>query len=212
MTQLTKYGRPRDSQRQKIYSSERRAFPDMAMGRLGATWTDFEDAVRWVRKVQASAWWRKRYPEITPGTLVVGKANRGAHCEAGGHRINLSRWAYREEVILHEMAHVIVERTYAVGRRHEVTWHGWEFAKTFLELVERFLGKEHAARLRDEFRKNGVRYKAPRKVTMNAEQRAAAGARLAAARAAKRQEADHDQHAATRPDADAGEAGGGSTR
>ena len=59
------------------------------------------------------------------------------------------------ELILHEMSHA------ATLDKEES--HGWRFCRTYLALVRRFIGHGTAKALESSFKRNRVKYKAPRK-------------------------------------------------
>ena len=72
----------------------------------------------------------------------------------------MPRWARKEWVILHELAHVIHWRQH--GGRYEAG-HGWQFCDIYLQLIRYQLGPDAHAALRDAFKANRVKYTKPRK-------------------------------------------------
>jgi hypothetical protein len=87
---------------------------------------------------------------------VVLRSGRG--CATGstmGH-VKLPPWARTIPVLLHELAHVVAPHAAA---------HHWPWAACFVALVERFMGPEWAQKLRDSFKRNKVRFRAPRRVS-----------------------------------------------
>ena len=117
---------------------------------------------------------------IKPSSVTLNRGRGGAW--ASTFQITLGVKARRKWIVLHELSHVIVLRTQPHA---EAAWHGWQFAKIYLELVNHVLGKDAHDRLRESFRSRRVRYKQPWTRSLTPEQRAAAGARLAAARASR---------------------------
>ena len=122
-----KVGRPRDRQMYKVYNWEY----DINLGSNRCDWT----------LVQCSAFlgyvWhcyfgtRSKPPIVEPGY--------GSSCaSAGGYSIVLPRWARNREIILHEVAHSILERSskgyYALHQES----HGPEYLRLFIELHDRF--------------------------------------------------------------------------
>jgi putative metallohydrolase (TIGR04338 family) len=145
------------------------------------------DEIRaWLTKIFASAWFKKHYPKAKVWELKDGRGRR----MAGGHgtrihnecSLTLPRWARSRAVVLHELAHGLVDLHAPVDHAA----HGWEFCEIFLDLVRHFLGRQAYEDLRSAFKEHRVRYTAPRKRRPLTEaQKAALRERLKKARAAK---------------------------
>lgn len=180
--------RPRDTQRQKVYDAEGAAFgyapghsvlatPFKGYGRSNLT---LPQAEAFVAKVTGSAWFERHYG---PRWRIVVKDGRGHRraTSTGGRlgTIQLPTWARMDWVILHEVAHNVT--THRLG--DDAAWHGWQFAGTYLALVQHYLGADAAKALKAEFRRKKVRWTEPRSRTLSPEQAEAARARLAAVRA-----------------------------
>lgn len=174
--------RVRDTQRGKLYRAEQ-AFWHGAYGgdcaggavRLEtmAEVEAFAESVLAKRSVQRRFGWQRPLEEYRDG-----RGRRSAYAE-GGYAIGVPRSLRSRWVVLHELSHVIVQRTF----HPEPAWHGWEFADVYLQLVWCVLGKEAHNGLRDAFRANGVRYKAPRaRRQLTEEQREALRLRMAGMR------------------------------
>lgn len=85
-----------------------------------------------------------------------------------GVRVNLKRgrrsWAYENHLemaknagihsLLHELAHVIVPWS---------VHHQWPFCYALLKLTSRFIGRDYSQRLKQAFKENRVKFRAPRK-------------------------------------------------
>jgi len=159
-----KPARPRDSQRSRLYAAE----AGLVMFRQ-----EFETleacqayllAVLCSRKFQGR--WGRR------SAAIVAK-HRGAACVPNGSSIiRLPRWAWRSDVILHELAHVLTPKD---------AGHGREYAACYLKLVAMFLGPSAEKNLREGYRREKVRWCKRRKVSP--EQRAAMAARFLELRA-----------------------------
>lgn len=150
--------RPRDSQRNKLYTAERTldATPDLESMLYTKLFLD---------KVVASAYYRKHYNTMTVD-LRDGRCRKNACAEGGylGHGIiRLPRWARSKLVALHELAHLAVARKY--GR--SVPSHGREFAAIYLDLVRHVLGEDKGNQLQAAFRAQGVRFKPKRQGSGN---------------------------------------------
>jgi putative metallohydrolase (TIGR04338 family) len=171
--------RERDSQRGKLYSTE--------CVLSGRRFDSLEACRIFAEGVMRSAVVRRNYPEAVaarwPRSLTV-KDGRGRR-KAGGweHGIALPLWARCEEVILHELAHVINERLHKLDAEANRAPHGWQFAGIMLNLVKWFLGAAEWRRLRAAFRWRGVRWKPKRqRPPLTEAQKEALRERLAAAR------------------------------
>lgn len=165
--------RPRDSQRQKVYDAE-----NEAIRHTGRSFGSIEEIQSYVDRLVGSAWWGRRYSDRR--IVVQSKHHGTATANYTGSRINLPRWAWTEDVVLHEIAHIATNRQWGT----QIPAHGRHFAKVYLELVRHKMGKDAGARLKAAFAKHKVKHSLPRK-PMTDEQREAAAARLAAVREAR---------------------------
>jgi putative metallohydrolase (TIGR04338 family) len=87
----------------------------------------------------------------------------------GEATFSLPPWGWRIAILLHELAHMLesrrredfmVVRPYSWSLRIDNTphaAHGWRFCQTYLELVERFMGRAAASDLRHSFAIHRVR-------------------------------------------------------
>lgn len=161
----------RDSQRAKVYAAEQfaRTLFDRA-AEHGSRAVDFfgtsltlppesrfgsVDAVqRYVEQVMTMPAIVARWPSLGRLTVRPRRGLQAAHYEnrdgAGVIAVpeRSSRWALRELVVLHEMAHHLSPAEPA---------HGPEFAATFCELAESVMGPEAGHVLRVLYAKQGVR-------------------------------------------------------
>lgn len=150
-TSLNSDGRPRDTQRQRLYSTCWAGTSPAATRYLdGGSKTSagsvsipacqayVDDLVeqRWFQ----SRWGRRRIPV---GHKVWGNATWD------GYDISLPPWARSEDTILHEVAHALTPRKYAA--------HGPEFAGVLMTLVRHRVGAPAAQSLRESFRDKRVR-------------------------------------------------------
>lgn len=145
----------RDFQRQRVYDAERIRFFDNFEANTEPKMT-LRECRAFVARVLKSKHWQSR-TDIYRVDIKDGRGCR--HAKARFHRIYsgyvlldvqgeivLPRWARNKQVILHELAHIIAE-----GDQH-----GEYFAKVYVDLVSRFLGREVAAMLRADFKHFGV--------------------------------------------------------
>jgi len=150
--------RPRDSQREKVYAAEREAFntdfsrpEDHEMRTLAS----LEETVRLILATPAV---RERF-KYAPSFVKIEatRAHRGT--AYGTRRIKLPRFARRPAnyaYLLHEVAHILVSSELGTTS----AWHGREFAATMIFLADYFMGQTVAERLRDAYRKHGVKWRA----------------------------------------------------
>jgi len=130
----------RDSQRSKVYSAER--------GLREPPFNTMQETQAFVDSVCKTKYWCNLGG--LPTTATDGRGRRTA-CGYYGGEICLPKWSRQRIIILHELAHTVIG---------DAPWHGREFARTLLALVNRFMGKGAAAKLREAFKENHVHWKA----------------------------------------------------
>lgn len=173
-----------DTQRKKVYESEREAFVGEARY-TGETYGwgclyrdgDMGEVRKLVKKITASATWKKLLKDSGTRFHPIEVADgRGTRVARGGYGfLNLPRWARTLPVILHELAHASVPKAA----------HHWPFAAAYLALVARFLGAAERDNLKAAFRAHKVRFTPPRQISPERlAQLRALGTSLAAARRA----------------------------
>ncbi|OBB48558.1 TIGR04338 family metallohydrolase [Mycobacterium sp. 852002-51961_SCH5331710] len=162
---------PRDSQRAKVYAAEEfvRTLFDRAAEHgnrvidfFGTTLTlptearfaSVESVQRYVDEVLALPAVRRRWPRGAPLGVRPRRGASAAHYELDDDGAVIAvpevrtRWALRELVVLHEIAHHLCEAAPP---------HGPEFVGTFCELADTVMGPEVAHVLRVVYAKEGVR-------------------------------------------------------
>jgi putative metallohydrolase (TIGR04338 family) len=179
----------RDSQRKRVYTAERAAFPDCSET-SDPTLPTVEDIERYVKKVWGSKRVQAAFPRSTLHYSRVPEVADGRGCRRaiayGTYQITIPKWARREWVVLHELAHIIVERE-RLHPKNEIADHGWHFCEVYLKLVLYMMGREAHDALKASFKKHKVKFTQPReRKPISDEQRAVLAARLAAARALKK--------------------------
>jgi putative metallohydrolase (TIGR04338 family) len=166
--------RERDTQRKRIYKSDHAITP---MAKPLPTVTDME---RYVKRMCEMKRVRDAFPNARLGSPPVVKDGRG-RIRAGGcsQYVTMPLWSRNEAIMLHELAHCIVQRQHGMY----VAAHGWQFASVYLTLVLYGMGREAHDTLKAAFKKNRVRFTAPRKkAPMDPVRKAELIARLAAYR------------------------------
>lgn len=143
-------GRPRDSQRSRVYAAER-CLPQHNVNVFG----DVAQTQKFLDDVLAQRWFRVRW-NLRGGVEV--RPGRGAASAAGGH-INVGRRCRNPAVVLHELAHEIIRRDTRGGLAEHAA-HGPAFAAVLAYLVRQVMGPEPAQALVAQFRAHRVRYRA----------------------------------------------------
>lgn len=161
----------RDTQRAKVYAAE--AFVRTLFDRAAehgnhaieffgtaltlppeARFASVESVQRYVDDVLALPTVRRQWPHVGALTVRSRRGATAAHYEVGGDGAAIAvpeartRWALRELVVLHEIAHHLCDAAPP---------HGPEFVATFCELADAVMGPEAAHVLRVVYAKEGVR-------------------------------------------------------
>jgi putative metallohydrolase (TIGR04338 family) len=151
----------RDTQKQKVYMAET-FLAHGELSTLGKKFKTAKQAEKYVSKLIQGKWFRKQWPWVRGVRVRPGHGGgpaRGGLClwDRGILDLKLPPWSRRTTIIIHELAHCV--------RQKPSAGHGREFCSAYLKLVQHYLGKEVAKRLREEFKKYGVKYRLPRRVT-----------------------------------------------
>jgi len=142
-------GRPRDSQRARVYRSDTASINIADSALLGSV----PEVQAVVDGILATEWWEQRAPHRTRVRVTDGRGRRTG-CSIGSE-IRLPR-RYRSMMsILHELAHEWMWCPTLQG-------HGPEFVGAFIALVREFVGDEEAGQLMVTCRVNRVRVIGPR--------------------------------------------------
>jgi len=138
----------RDNQRQKVYRAERESLHNK-----GEKFKDLKEVNTYINHILSSHYWKK----LNGSWHIEVRDGRGrkAACAFDRETIALPKWARQDVVIIHELAHTVVN-----FNSRKVASHGREFAKTFLGLVKRFMGRESYLLLKESYKKNHVHYTA----------------------------------------------------
>lgn len=150
--------RARDNQRSKVYKSDR------SLDDISKPLPSVEDIEAHVSEVFASEEVRKAFPSAKwrpPPEVMDGGGRKSAG--ANDRVVIMPRWARREGLLLHELAHTVVYREY--GRHRDIEAHGWQFCAVYLQLVRFMMGREAQDILKMAMISNGVKFRPPRKKT-----------------------------------------------
>jgi putative metallohydrolase (TIGR04338 family) len=153
--------RPRDAQRARCYRAEEAVRDQLERG--GRRFGSVADMEAYVEALRHAAWFAAACGGVAPAIRVgAGSGSRRARAtyrmDTGAQAIQVPRAARRESVLLHELAHCAVVARCGL---HGAAAHGWQWAATYLQLVERRLGPSPAAALRDAFGRQRVRWQPP---------------------------------------------------
>jgi putative metallohydrolase (TIGR04338 family) len=137
----------RDTQRRKLYAAE-----NVIRGTRFETVPEIED---YIGKITRSVWWKKhhRYP-LSTITVHDGRGRRNA-CATGMTDVKFPKWARCQEIILHELAHLVINSQFGYSGAAS---HGCEFAKVLLLMVKRFMGREDYLTMKARFKEYKVHY------------------------------------------------------
>lgn len=159
---------PRDSRRAAVYAAEEQWARQLARGGdidfFGTTlripverrFADVASVQRYVDAVMGLIGVVTRWPGVPPVRVRERRGSGRAHYADGVIALPLTgvgaeRWAARESVVLHELAHHLVAHVHA-----GVAPHGPQFCADFVALVEAALGPESALLLRAALDGSGV--------------------------------------------------------
>lgn len=168
--------RKRDNQKGRLYSAERGAF----IGFHRSVYSSDEAIQKYVDKIVNSSWWKK-HTNISHVIVDSGKKRAGADAwreyrifpvkgKTTGvrneirlriGRIRFAPGLRNHFVALHELSHIVI---YDIQRENKWTDHGPEFAKVYLALVHKFLGKHYEDNLKESFKRHKVSYRSSFKV------------------------------------------------
>lgn len=160
----------RDSQRSKLYAAENDIFRDRDVALKSVS-----DITTYIQEVSSRAPLKKRYGHAIdlvswPVEIRDGRRHRIATAYGVTH-IAMPRWARKDWIVLHELAHIIHARlsfpgmglrSRAGSRTRELrggAGHGWQYAAIYLDLVHFCLGKETHDKLKAAFKERKVRFK-----------------------------------------------------
>lgn len=152
----------RDNQRKRIYDSEHEAFEKGRFKTDELKDLSVAECQAYVDKVCESKWFIRRYGRPLQIEVRPGKGHRSATADPDRMVMQLPLWSRKPSVMLHELAHFVIDEMYYVrdlGFGAMPAWHGPEFAKEFLALVQRFMGKEEADALRTAYKNKRVKYR-----------------------------------------------------
>ncbi len=107
-------------------------------------------------------WYPKLAQTLKKTTLEDGRGRRAACCEyglGGTYTLKMPVWSRSRWTLCHELAHALNAEMHGYWR---VAGHGWQFARIYIFLVQRGIGKQAADELKKSFKKHHVKFQAPK--------------------------------------------------
>jgi putative metallohydrolase (TIGR04338 family) len=138
--------RPRDSQRSKVYSAEKVLWEGYK------NFSTVQDMEVYVHTCMEASSFKNKFNNLREVKIADGRGRRSACCVGtrGWSTLKMPRWARKESILLHELAHAVTNDKYA--------WHGPEFCNNYLFLVCTFMGVAAYTSLVESFKLKGVRF------------------------------------------------------
>lgn len=168
--------RARDSRRNKLYTAER------VLEKYSTRLFSIEEAQDFLKKNMSRKYITERYPEATDPVIVERTWGRSSWAY-GTRRIRLNEWGFTQWILLHEMSHIVSKRHFGL----DIAGHGWEFARTYLDIIRAVFGIDAYHELKTSFREHKVKFNPPRaKRVLTEEQKQVMIARMEKARAARK--------------------------
>lgn len=180
----------RDSQRAKVYASDRVLYDWCQAHAQLVLFKDLDEVKAFVARVHK---WAKRQPlrpfhvRETPPNVKLNKSYSTSYAHGGKWVIAFNDkhrdYHWSNVIVIHELAHL-----------YNTEWgHGRNYCRKYLALVKRFISREAGAALRAAFVKRAVQHRKKavgRKRRLTVEQREIQIRRLAAYRFTKKVEPD----------------------
>lgn len=137
-----------DWQRQRAYDAESdsgvKTAPQHSFGTI-------EECQVYANMVTASIYFKRRFGDVTIEIIYKQSGSAmGTRKGPNKGKVWLPRWAFKEWVILHEIAHCVTPRESGGG-------HGRRWCRAYLDLVRYHLGRSWETKLRQAFLKKGVK-------------------------------------------------------
>ncbi len=139
-----------DPQAYRLYEAQWQVFGEPT-GRKTLRFASFRDVERFAAHVVGSDWWSWHSScdvELEYQDLDHAYAHKVVREPLW--YVVLPRWAWNRAAVIHELAHVATP--------YAKQFHGPAFARTLLDMHFIFGSKRDAARLREAFDREGVRY------------------------------------------------------
>lgn len=147
----------RDSQQSKLYDGEYNLLPS-----CDEDYLEFDDVILKIAEVVNDTWFRKKFGRLFSDTeLKIENAPKRQNMAYafGTDFISFPPQFCNLPIILHELAHIIVDRlSFVVHFSKNYTTHGRMFAFIYLELVKKYMGDREYMILKTGFKNYNVKY------------------------------------------------------
>lgn len=192
----------KDSQRQKVYDAEQAAFycSEAAHDTSGYVFTSEAEIEKFLKALWKQEYFKKHFgtdKKRLPTVRITYGREGAAYASSWEWKMHFhsrkpSGAKIKKWVVIHELAHLLDDHFDKVkGWKGDRRGHGRKFTATYLDLVRRTIGKDAHDRLKEEFKKKGAKYSAPRaKRVLTEAQKEELRDRVAVARAVKEAKKD----------------------
>ena len=147
----------RDSQQSKLYDGEYNLLPS-----CDEDYFEFDAVILKIAEVVNDTWFRKKFGKLFSDTeLKIENApeRQNMAYAFGTDFISFPPEFCNLPIILHELAHIIVDRlSFVVHFSKNYTTHGRMFAFIYLELVKKYMGERSHTILKTGFKNYNVKY------------------------------------------------------
>jgi hypothetical protein len=147
----------RDSQQNKLYNGEYNLLPS-----IEDDYFEFNQVVVKIAKIVNDTWFRKKFGRLFSDTeLKIENASERQNMAYafGTDFLSFPPQFRNMPIILHELAHIIVDRlSFVVHFSKNYTTHGRMFAFIYLELVKKYMGDREHMILKTGFKNFNVKY------------------------------------------------------
>lgn len=148
----------RDSQMQKLYDAEYSLIPCSPKDNL-----TFDELIQKIDDVVNDTWFRKKFGRLFSDTILQvenASSRQNMAYSFGTDFLSFPPHFCNFPIILHELAHTIVDRLqFVVAFNYNYTTHGRMFAFIYLELVRKFMGESSYTILKTGYKNFNVKYR-----------------------------------------------------
>jgi hypothetical protein len=148
----------RDSQMQKLYDEEYSLIPCSPKDNL-----TFDELIQKIDDVVNDTWFRKKFGRLFSDTILQvenASSRQNMAYSFGTDFLSFPPHFCNFPIILHELAHTIVDRLqFVVAFNYNYTTHGRMFAFIYLELVRKFMGESSYTILKTGYKNFNVKYR-----------------------------------------------------
>jgi putative metallohydrolase (TIGR04338 family) len=142
----------RDSTRNKFYKTQTKFINALKDSSYGLRiFNSVEEMQEYADKILNSAWVRnKRFPGCRGYFKIVHRESKFCWIHYGCGEIYMAKWGWNEVILLHELAHAMLEGFFG-------PFHGRLFARLLAELIGWRLGPAEKKLLKQKYSKFGIK-------------------------------------------------------